>query len=137
MLDSMNRFCLGMGLIISPTKTEVVVFNGPGTASTWRVGTQVLPQSASFKYLGLIFHKSGTVSYALQRRAHNAVGACAQLRTKFRGLLCQHSFPMMRRLFDALVLLKQWRQCHMVQRFGALLAPQACRVTSRRWLKSS
>ena len=63
-----------------------------------------LPQSASFKYLGLIFHESGTMSYALQRLAHNAVGACAQLRAKFRGLLCQQSFPMMRRLFDALVL---------------------------------
>ena len=46
-------------------------------------------------------HMSG---YALQRLAHNAVGACAQLRAKFRGLLCQQSFPMMRRLFDALVL---------------------------------
>ncbi|RZJ94301.1 MAG: hypothetical protein EOO60_03330, partial [Hymenobacter sp.] len=35
----------------------------------------------------------------------NAVGACAQLHAKFRGLLCQkNSFPMMRRLFHALVL---------------------------------
>ena len=87
----MNHFCVGLGLVISTTKTEVVVFNGPGTASTWRVGAQVLPQSASFKYLGLIFRQSGTMSYALQRLAHDAVGACAQLRAKFRGLLCQKS----------------------------------------------
>ena len=104
LLGSMSHFCVGLGLVISTTRTEVVVFNGPGTASTWRVGAQVLPQSARFKYLGLIFHESGTMSYALQRLAHNAVGACAQLRAKFRGLLCQKSFPMMRRLFDALVL---------------------------------
>ena len=91
-------------MTISPTKTEVVVFNGLGTASSWRVGAQVLPQSASFKYLGLSFHESGKMSYALQRLAHNAVGACAQLRAKFRGLLCQQSFPIMRRLFDALDL---------------------------------
>ena len=102
LLDSMNHFCVGLGLVISTTKTEVVVFNGPGTASTWRVGAQVLPQSARFKYLGLIFHESGTMSYALQRLAHNAVSACAQLRAKFRGLLCQKSFPMMRRLFRCL-----------------------------------
>ena len=38
LLDSMNRFCLSLDLVISPTKTEVVVFNGPGTANTWRVG---------------------------------------------------------------------------------------------------
>ena len=63
LLDSMNHFCLGMGLVISPTKTEVVVFNDPGTASTERaLQAQVLPQSASFKYLGLIFHKSDTMS---------------------------------------------------------------------------
>ena len=43
------------------------------------------------------------MSYALERLAHNAVGACAQLQAKFRGLLCQQSFPIMRRLFDALV----------------------------------
>ena len=92
-LDSMNHFCLSLGLVISPTKTAVIVFNGPGPANTWRVGFQVLPQSASFKYLGLIFHESGAMSYALQRLAHNAVGACAQLRAEFRGLLCQSPSP--------------------------------------------
>ena len=104
LLDSMNHGWMGMGLLISPTKTEVVVFIGPGTASTRRIGAQSLAQSTSFKYLGLIFHESGTMSYALQRLAHNAVGACAQLRAKFKGLLCQQSFPMMRRFFDALGL---------------------------------
>ena len=32
------------------------------------------------------------------------LGACAQLQAKFKGVLCQQSFPIMRRLFDALVL---------------------------------
>ena len=132
LLDSMNHFRVGLGLVISATKTEVVVFNGPELASTWRIGTQVLPQSASFKYLGLIFHESGTMSCALQRLAHNGVGACAQLRAKFRGLLCQSFFPMIRRLFDALFC----QRCRMVQRLVALVAPQACRLTSRRCLMS-
>ena len=38
LLGSMNRFSLSLGPVISPTKTEVVVFKDPGTASTWRVG---------------------------------------------------------------------------------------------------
>ena len=64
LLDGMDNFCLGLGLVISPAKTEVVVFCGAGTASTWQVGAQVLPQSASFKYLCLICHESaGTMSY--------------------------------------------------------------------------
>ena len=61
LLDSMGGFCLGLGLVISPTKTEVVTFNGPGTPSPGHVGSQTLPQSSSFKYLGLIFHESGSL----------------------------------------------------------------------------
>ena len=58
LLDSVGGFCLGLGLVISPTKTEVGIFNGPGTPSSWHVSSQTLPQSSSFKYLGLIFPKS-------------------------------------------------------------------------------
>ena len=88
-LNSMNLFFmgLGLGLVISFTKTEVVALNGLGIASIWQVGNQVLRQSASFRYLGLVFHEPGSVLYALLRPAHDTVGACAQLRAKFRGLL--------------------------------------------------
>ena len=61
-------------------------------------------QSSSFKYLGLVFHESGGLSPALKRLAQNAVGARAQLQAKFRRLMCDKSVPMMRRLFDALVM---------------------------------
>ena len=72
------------------------------------------------------------MSYALQRLARNAMGACAQLRAKFRGLFCQKSFPMMRRLFDALVL----PTISYGSEVWALFAPRPYRVTSRRWLMS-
>ena len=52
LLDSMHGFWLGLGLTISPSKTEVVVFNG-SSPDTWHVGRHVLPWSASFKYLGI------------------------------------------------------------------------------------
>ena len=56
-LNSMHSFCQALGLTFRPSKTEVVVFNGilPGT---WHVGQHMLPQSASFKYLGLVFHEA-------------------------------------------------------------------------------
>ena len=50
LLDSMYAFCLSLGLTISPSKTEVVVFNG-SSSDTWHVGQHVLPRSASFTYL--------------------------------------------------------------------------------------
>ena len=104
LLDTMNVVCLGLDLVISPTKTEVVVFNGPGMPSLWHVGSQTLPQSPSFKYLGLVFHESGSLSPALKRLAQNALGARAQLQTKLKRLMCDKSVPLLRRLFDALVL---------------------------------
>ena len=60
LLDGMHSFCQALGLTISPSKTEVVVFNGTASG-TWHVGQHVLPQSASFKYLALVFHESGSI----------------------------------------------------------------------------
>ena len=95
----------GMGLTISPTKTEVVVFNGPpsGSTPTWQVGASQLPVSPSFKYLGPIFHESGSMALALAQLLHNGKGAKSVLSAKYKELHCDKSFPMMRRLFDAVV----------------------------------
>ena len=113
----MNTFCLGWGLVISPrTRSECVVSDGPGTASTWWVGSQVLPQSARFlqQYLGLNFQESNSLSYSVQRLTQNAVGTCAQCRDAHQRLLHEKVFHMMRRLFDALVL--PW--CHTISEIG-------------------
>lgn len=103
LLDGMHGFCQGLGLTISPTKTEVVVFNGPAPGQ-WHVGDHTLPQSATFKYLGIVFHESGALHDAFARLAQNGKGAVARLHAKYKKLMCNKSFPMMRRLFDAVVL---------------------------------
>ena len=68
LLDSMHAFCFSLGLTLSPSKTEVVVFNG-SSSDTWHVGQHVLPRSASLKYLGIVFHESGGMTEALARLA--------------------------------------------------------------------
>ena len=83
LLDSMHAFCLSLGLIISPSKTEVVVFNG-SSSDMWHVGQHVLPE-------------------ALARLLQNGKGAAARLSAKHKTLMCEVSFPMMRRLFNAAV----------------------------------
>ncbi len=105
LIDGMHQFCLSMGLTISPTKTEVVVFHRQPLDSelTWHVDGKLLPVSPSFKYLGLIFHQSGDMVPAFQRLLQNGNGAKASLIAKFKHLHCDKSFPMMRRLFDAVV----------------------------------
>ena len=96
LLNSMHEFCGRHGLTISASKTEVVVFNG-SSADTWYLGEHAPPRSTSFKYLGLIFHESGSLSPALARLAQNGNGATALLHHKFKKLMCDRSFPMMRR----------------------------------------
>ena len=102
LLDSMHAFCLSLGLTISPSKAEVVVFNG-SSSDTWHVGQHTLPWSASFKYLGVVFHESGGMTEALARLLQNGKGAAARLSAKHKALMCDVPFPMMRRLFDAVV----------------------------------
>ena len=102
LIDSMHLFCGSMGLTISPTKTEVVVFHGPAPGA-WHVGGKPLPVSSSFKYLGLIFHETGSFTAAFSRLAQNGNGARVCLAAKYKSLHCDTSFPMMRRLFDAVV----------------------------------
>ena len=58
----------------------------------WHVGSQTLPQSSSFKYLGLIFHESGSLSPALKQLAQNAVGCpCSSCGRSSEGLMCDKS----------------------------------------------
>ena len=86
LLHSMDCFCLDLGLVISHTKTKLFISMAVALQA---FGNEVLLQSAGFKYLALVFHHSGSMSCALQQLARNAVGACAQLRARFTGLLCQ------------------------------------------------
>ena len=51
LLHGMHSFCQALGLTISPSKTEVVVFNGTASG-TRHVGQHVLPHSASFQVSG-------------------------------------------------------------------------------------
>ena len=70
---------------------------------SWHAGAQQLHVSASFKYLGLIFHESGSMTSALARSLQNGHGARSRLAAKHNELHCDKSFPMIRRLIDAVV----------------------------------
>lgn len=67
-LDSMHDFWLGFGLGISPTRTEIAVCNARGSPSL----THWQPEPAAvfqLRELGLVLHKSGSLSHALKRLA--------------------------------------------------------------------
>ena len=114
-----QQFCAYMDLTISPTKPQVFVVTRPSCQPhfCWHVIDQQLRVSASFKYLGLIFHESvesGSPKFPLARLPENGQDARSRLAAKHKELHYDQSFPMMRRLSDAVVNLL----CHMVARFG-------------------
>ncbi len=68
LIDGMQDFRQHVNLTISPTKTEVVVFNraSSGVSYTWQVGSILLYWLASLMYLGLIFHECSSMTPALK-----------------------------------------------------------------------
>ena len=103
LIDGMHHFCSVSGLVISVAKTEVVVFHGSGVQGSWFLHGNALPQSQSFKYLGLVFHESGELGPMLRQLHSAGQGARAQLQAKFSRLGCSTSLPMLLRLFSSLV----------------------------------
>ena len=90
LLKSMHGFCQALGLTVSPSKTEALVFNGtaPGT---WHVRQHVPPQSASFRYLGLVFDSLAACCQDLQSLRKMGKGAAARLNAKQEALVCSFS----------------------------------------------
>ncbi len=75
LIDGMHQFCLSVGLTISPTRPEVFVFHWPLYSELmWQGDSKLLPVSASFKFLGQIFHQSGDMVPALQRLLQSGNG---------------------------------------------------------------
>ena len=91
-----------LGLTISPSKKEIVVFNG-APLGAWHGGHE-LPQPASIKHLTLVFHESGDMSPGLGNLEQHGTGAAAHWNAKIwhEALLWSKSFPIMVCLIDAI-----------------------------------
>ena len=61
------------------------------------------PSVRIVKYLGTVFQESGSMTEALARLLQHGKGAAARLTAKHKALMYDKPFPMMRRLFDAVV----------------------------------
>ena len=106
-----------------------MVFNG-SSSDSWLVGAHTLPKFATFKELGLVFHESGSMADALARLAYNGKAAMARLTAKFAGLMCNQVFPMLRCLFDAVVLPSVSYGCEVwVPTCVGALKPEVKRMT--------
>ena len=88
LIDKLHQFCQDMGLEINETKTEMVVFDGSSDLypHTWHLQGQPLPQSTSFKYLGLHFQKNCSFDAMIEKMLHRGKMAVAKTWARIKAL---------------------------------------------------
>jgi hypothetical protein len=101
-LDELSAFCKERDLTMNVKKTKVVVFGNRVNSSPLHYDGSPVEEVASFRYLGIELHRSGSLKIAVEHLAavgQRAVFAlrrrCADLEINDPAIVCQ--------LFDALV----------------------------------
>jgi hypothetical protein len=101
-LDELNVFYKERDLTVNVKKTKVVIFGSRVNSSPLHYDGSLVEEVASFRYLGIELHRSGSLKTAVEHLAvvgQRAVFAlrrcCADLKINDPAIVCQ--------LFDALV----------------------------------
>ena len=104
LIDGMQDFCQHMGLTISPTKTEVVVLQYGSVCCLSHVARWQHPSShlAVLQVSGPDLSRVWQYDACLEKASPEWQWGSV-LSAKYKQLHCDKSFPMMRRLFDAIV----------------------------------
>jgi hypothetical protein len=107
LLDCFGTYCHENGLIINPSKCEVVVFAGKRTTwaklPDWTVGNAKLPRSEKFKYLGVEVHCTQGIKFAVQQRLSCMVGAQSAVNRRLHELQIPRDPSLAAELFDVMV----------------------------------
>ena len=103
LLDALHTFCATNGLRVNVDKTEAVVFGGrPRGRRPMLYQGQPVPQSKSFRYLGITMHSTTGVRPAPTHLRASALRALWALQARCKALGNQ-DFALRARLFRSLV----------------------------------
>jgi exonuclease III len=106
LLDCFDAYCKEHGLLINPSKCEVVVFAGKcntwSQLPDWSVGGAKLPRSQKFKYLGVEIHCTQGIKFAVQQRLSRMVGAQSAISSRLRELQIPRDPSLLADLFDSI-----------------------------------
>ena len=102
-LDRLHEYCQSWGLSINRTKTKVVIFTkcDPQIAPIFSCGQDFIETVEEYKYLGVVFHKSGKFQKAEEHLAKQGNKAMHSLRRNVHGK--EIKADVMLQLFDTLV----------------------------------
>ena len=102
-LDLLNAYCKEWALAINPNKTKVVVFSkcDPKVPMFFKCGDHTIATTDQYKYLGIIFHKSGNFHTAQEHLAQQARKATFSVKRAFKGV--NENPSVITKLFDSLI----------------------------------
>lgn len=104
-LDRLTQFCRQWGIEINMNKTKLIIFGDDNKNNcdqpSFTLNNKTLVSSDSYCYLGIVLHKSGKISFAIENLNNKALRALLSLkRTVNRSKL---SFRALSTLFDSLI----------------------------------
>ena len=102
-LNQLYEYCKQWGLTINKEKTKVMIFtkNEPKVPITFSYGDEYIETVEQQKYLGVIFHKSGSLQCAQEHLSKQANKANHVLRRTLRGK--EVNIDTVCKLFDILI----------------------------------
>ena len=107
LLDCFHAYCCKNGLIVNPTKCEVMVFAGRrdtwSNQPDWTVGGATLPRVEKFKYLGVEVHCTKSIKFAVGQRLGRMVAARSAVTRRLRELHIPRDPGLVADLFDTIV----------------------------------
>ena len=102
-MDRLHEYCLLWGLSINVNKTKIIIFtkNDPIVPLFFMCGDHFIEIVDEYKYLGIIFHKTGKFQLAEEHLAKQGNKAMHALRRNVHGR--EIKLDVMTQLFDSLV----------------------------------
>lgn len=104
-IDSFHQYCVQHGLLVNPSKCEVVIFCQRSTAwasHEWLVGGQKLPRVEKFKYLGVELYGTKGIRSAVQQRLSCMVASYSRINRRLYDLKLPRDPALVADLFDCI-----------------------------------
>ena len=105
LIDALAAYCTTLQMEISVPKTKVMVVSAvPAPVVTFTCNGHPVEQVATFKYLGLHFHQSGSVAHLVMPIRSKAGGSWAAVQRRHSLLQCGNTISLHLHLLQAILL---------------------------------
>ena len=105
LIDALAAYCATLQMEISVPKTKVMVVSAvPAPVVTFTCNGNAVEQVATFKYLGLHFHQSGSIAHLVTPIKSKAGGSWAAVQRRHSLLQCGNTISLHLHLLQAILV---------------------------------